>query len=172
MTPRGAIYIPAQAWNGYQTWHDFDAAVLRRDLGYAKLLNLDALRTWLSYEYWLEKPDDLHREFDQFLTIASSAGMKILISLFECCGIEPTEKSKHDHDPQTAFCIKSPGSAITEDPAHWGSCVEYIHWFMHHFGNDSRLCAIEIINEPQHGHKMKFAQAMFNRSQLTITPHL
>ena len=33
---RGAVYFPARAYNAYQTYSLFDAAVIDRDFGYAQ----------------------------------------------------------------------------------------------------------------------------------------
>ena len=49
---RGAIYIPAEAYNAPQMWKNFSLAETRRDFGYAQRINLNALRIWASYEYW------------------------------------------------------------------------------------------------------------------------
>jgi DNA-3-methyladenine glycosylase I len=58
---RGVVYIPVRAYNAYQMWRDYSGEVTERDFGYAKSLNFNALRLWLSYEYWLE--DRKHFEF-------------------------------------------------------------------------------------------------------------
>lgn len=160
-SPRGAVYIPARAFNAFQLWRDYDREVIGRDLGYAKLLNLNAIRIWLSFEYWSAHADEHKAKLDHLLTTAREAGIKVMPSLFECCGIEPTDAAKNNTDPLTACCIRSPGTAIMKDPSQWGHCVEYVHWFMQAFGDDDRLAAIEIINEPEPVYEFKFASEMF-----------
>src|SRR5690625_2053196 len=54
--PRGAIYIPARAFNTWQQWKHYDQEEIERDFGYAASLRLNALRVWMSYDYWVENP--------------------------------------------------------------------------------------------------------------------
>src|SRR5207244_13197320 len=51
---RGAVYIPTSAFTAYQMWRDYDRDITQRDLSYAAKLKLNALRVFLSYEYFLE----------------------------------------------------------------------------------------------------------------------
>jgi len=160
---RGAVYIPAQAYNAYQMWRDYDPAEARRDLGYAQSLNLNALRVWLSYEYWLEAPDKLERAVNDFLSAAAEREIRVMPSLFECCGVDPTRSALDDRDPRTALCVCSPSRTVMRDRLHWQGPGEYIQWFMSRFGNDPRLLAIEVINEPG-GQTLHFGRAMFRRA--------
>ena len=82
----GAVYIPARAFNAWQMWADFDTAEIERDLGFARSVNLNALRVWFSYERCREDPDKTWRDFTVFLDLASSKGIRVLVSFFEDCG--------------------------------------------------------------------------------------
>lgn len=48
---RGAVYIPARAYNAPQMWRSHDPAETRRDMGYARQVDLNAVRVWASYEF-------------------------------------------------------------------------------------------------------------------------
>lgn len=50
------MYLPARAYNAYQHWRDDDPEATVRDLGFAATLGLDAMRVFLSYECWQERP--------------------------------------------------------------------------------------------------------------------
>ncbi len=82
-TPNGAIYIPAKAFSPYQQWRDYDPSESGRDLGYAAGIGLNALRVWLSYEWWCEQPERLAADFEHFLEAAAARGIRIMPSLFD-----------------------------------------------------------------------------------------
>lgn len=163
---RGAIYVPSSAYNAPQMWRDFDEAQTSRDLDDAKAIHLNALRVWASYEYWKTNPDRFGSEFDRFLAISRQHGIRILVSLFENDGVAPTAANMWTKDPARAFAIQSPGRAIAAGPeAGWEQPRQFVQWFMKRYGNDDRLLAIEIMNEPNEaggkGATVPFAKSMF-----------
>lgn len=165
-TIRGAIYVPARAYNAPQMWKNFDAAETSRDLDDASAINLNALRVWASYEFWKTDPDRFGSEFDQFLAIAQQHHIRILVSLFENDGVAPTPANMWTTDPRKAFAIQSPGRAIAAGPqAGWEEPRRFVSWFMKRYGNDDRLLAIEVMNEPNEAGKqaatVPFAKSMF-----------
>ena len=168
---RGAIYVPSNAYNAPQMWKNFSAAETRRDFGYAHEVHLNALRIWASYEYWEMNPAKFQSEFDQMLDIAHGHGIRILISLFENDGVPPTEENMWTTDPHMAFAIQSPGGAIaTGDPSGWEGPRRFVEWFMRRYGNDDRVLAVEVMNEPNNGKNGKpgtvpFAESMFKTAR-------
>jgi hypothetical protein len=156
--PRGCIYIPSRAWNDYQTWRDYDPQQARRDAGYARKLGVNAFRVWLSYEYWLHDAAGLHSHFNDFLSTCSAAGIRVMPDLFESDGVEPTPANLMDTNPWTASDVKSPATSIVRNRSRWTRPLEYVEWFMHHFGSDRRLLAIEVDNEPWAPYRMIFAR--------------
>ena len=158
---RGAVYVPARAYNTYQFWRDYDVAVIARDFGYARRLRLNALRLWVSYERWLEAPAEVERNAEHLLTTAAANGLRVMAVLFEQCGIEPTPRSMADRDPLTAFCLRSPHADVVNDPARWDEPRRFVRWFMDRFGaTDERLLAVEPMNEPKSLRDHQFARAM------------
>ena len=168
---RGAIYIPAGAFNAPQLWKNFSLTETRRDFGYAKEVHLNALRMWASYEYWRMEPAKFQREFDEMLGAAHDNGIRILISLFENDGVPPTPANMWTTDPTKAFAIQSPGPKIAAgDPSQWEQPRKFVEWFMKRYGNDNRLLAIEVMNEPNMGRNGKpgtvpFAMSMFKTAK-------
>ncbi|MCK9478194.1 MAG: cellulase family glycosylhydrolase [Firmicutes bacterium] len=153
---RGVVYIPAQAYNAYQMWRDYDGAVTRRDFGYARSIGFNAVRLWLSYEYWLVQKDGFKRDFEDLLSAADEKGIRVMPSLFECCGKQPTAENIEDTNPVTATAISSPGGEIETNPCRWCQPYSYIDWFMGLYKNDQRLLAIELTNEPSPNRSMQF----------------
>lgn len=165
-TIRGAIYVPAGAYNAPQMWKNFDPVEAARDLDDARAINLDALRVWASYEYWKTDPDRFAKAFDRFLAIAGQHHVRILVSLFENDGAAPTPANMWTTDPRKAFAIQSPGRAIAAGPkSGWAGPRRFVEWFMKRYGNDDRLLAIEVMNEPNEAGKqaatVPFAKSMF-----------
>lgn len=163
---RGAIYIPAGAYNAPQMWKNFNAAETERDFGYARSIHLNALRIWASYEVWRTDPKRFGQSFDTLLDIADKEGIRILVSLFENDGVQPTSDNIWTTDPSRAFAIQSPGRTIAAGPATgWAGPQSFVAWFMHRYRNDGRLIAIEVMNEPNEAGReattVPFAKAMF-----------
>jgi|GEM_PF-1254426 len=156
--PRGCIYVPARAWNDYQAWRDYNPNEARRDIGFARKLRVNAFRVWLSYEFWLHDADALLSHFTDFLSACAAAGIRVMPDLFESDGVEPTPANLMDTNPWTASDVVSPSTRVVHDRRLWHKPLEYVQWFMHHFGNDRRLLAIEVDNEPWVPWRMRFAR--------------
>lgn len=151
--PRGAVYVPARAFNTWQQWKDYDHKVTERDFGYAASINLNCLRIWLCYEYWRANPRRHEACLEQMLQAADKKGMKVLLALFDSCGVENTPEAREDRDPRTAVAVKSPGSDVCMDVHQWGKPAEFVQRIMKLHGDDDRLLAIEVFNEPTFEHK-------------------
>lgn len=168
---RGAIYVPSDAYNAPQLWKNFSIKETRRDFAYAKTIHINALRMWASYEYWQMEPAKFQSSFDQMLGAAHDSGIRILISLFENDGVPPTEANMWTTDPAKAFAIQSPGRDIaTGDKSKWEQPRRFVEWFMKRYGNDDRLLAVEVMNEPGDGRNgqlgtVPFAQSMFQTAK-------
>ncbi|EFW91951.1 hypothetical protein ZOD2009_10750 [Haladaptatus paucihalophilus DX253] len=159
---RGAIYFPSRAYNTFQMWHGYDPDVIERDLCYASRINLNALRVWLSFETWRREPLRFGLRLEHFLTTAANHGLRVLLGIFEGIGLNPTERQLQNTDPLTARPVFSPSREIMEQRARWHLPRRFIRWFMERHRDDSRLLAIELMNEPGwKPWKMRFARAMF-----------
>ncbi|EJN57702.1 hypothetical protein HSB1_40630 [Halogranum salarium B-1] len=159
---RGAIYIPSRAYNLYQMWQHYEPAVIERDLTYATRINLNAVRTWLSYEAWRENPRGHERALDHFLQTAADRDISVLLGLFDGVGRSPTPKRLADTNPKSATGLSSPPKRVLENRQLWDRPRQFVHWFMERYRDDDRLLGIEVMNEP--GWKVSkkvFAREMF-----------
>jgi hypothetical protein len=161
---RGAVYIPAEAFNAPQMWKNFSLAKTRRDFGYAREIHLNALRVWASYEYWQTDPEHFKTSLDQMLDAAHADGIRILLSLFEEDGVTPTPEHIWTTNPAIAFDIQSPGPDIVRHPELWEKPRAFVKWFMENYRNEDRLLAIEVMNEPG-GRSVPFAKSMFKTAK-------
>lgn len=159
---RGAIYLPARAFNFYQMWRNYDPKVTDRDLGYASRVNLNAIRTWASYEFWREDAGAFETAFEDFLESADENGLKVLIGLFEGIGKEPTEENLTDRGLMTATGVVSPSGEVLRNRDQWEETREFVRWFMDRYADDDRLLAIEVMNEPGWvTRRVKFSKSMY-----------
>lgn len=181
---RGAVYIPARAFNAYQAWREYDPEEVERDVGYAAELNLNALRVFCSYEYWCEAPDGHERAVDHLLDAAAERGVRIVPILFESAGREPTPGNLTDDDPTTACAVRSPSGVVIREEwrprglrgpygvsrtlrgvlrggHRWERPAAFVEAFAERYGDDDRLLALEIVNEPGGwAPREEFAEAM------------
>ena len=147
---RGAVYFPSRAYNAWQTWNELNPEEIDRDFGYAQDAGLNALRMFVSFEYWQEQPEKFFERFEQVVALSQKHGIRIMPVLFEDCGTDNTEETRKNKDPHTAICVCSPCRAIQRDPARWVEVHGFVDAFMRRYGSDLRLLAIECMNEPHY----------------------
>lgn len=145
---RGAVYFPSRAYNAYQTYLRFSDEECARDFAYAEKAGLNSLRIFTSYEFWREDSSLFFQRFEKLLTAADAHGIRVMPVLFEDCGCANTPESRVSRDPLTAVCVRSPDTEIEQNPQRWGETEEYVSAFFSRYKDDSRLLAIEIMNEP------------------------
>lgn len=162
---RGAAYIPVRTCNAYQQWKEYDHEIAQRDMGFAKSVNLNAIRVWLSYEYWLENPQKFEENLEDFISTAFEKGLRILPSVFECCGTDPSPETMNCKDQFDCDAVRSPGNAITADRTRWGEPFRFLDWFMEKYKFDERLLAVEVTNEPKNIADHLFAIALMKRAK-------
>lgn len=160
----GANYVPARRMTSYQVWWRFDPEQIDREIGYAEKIHLNSLRMWLSYEYWKEDPKGIEANFDKLLEIANRHKIKILISLFDCDGVAPTQENMKNESPVTGVATASPSWAVINKPERWHETYAYVDWFMERYKDDSRVLAIELTNEPAGGRSKDFAADLLVRA--------
>lgn len=168
---RGAVYVPAGAYNAPQMWKNFRIQNVQRDFGYAQQVHVNALRLWASYAYWRQHPRRFHHRFNLLLKAAHAHHIRILVSLFENDGVPPTPENMWNTNPRNAFDVQSPGRRIAAgNPRLWSGPREFLVWFMNHYRNDDRLLAIEVMNEPSNSTPKRigtvpFAKSMFRTAK-------
>ena len=145
---RGAVYFPSRAYNAWQTWNELSPAEIDRDFSYAQDAGLNALRMFVSYEYWLDNPDLFFDRFESVVDLSVKHGIRLMPVLFEDCGADNTEEARKSKDPRTAVCVCSPCKAIQLDPSRWVEVHGFVDAFMRRYCSDGRLLAIECMNEP------------------------
>lgn len=162
---RGAAYIPVRTCNAYQQWKEYNHDIADRDMGFAQKLHINAVRLWLSYEFWLESPDKFAESFEDFVTTASKKGIRVMPAVFECCGTDPSPETMNCKDQFYCDAVRSPGNAITADKKRWHEPFKFLDWFMDIYKFDNRILAVEVTNEPKNVNDHRFAIALLQRAK-------
>lgn len=144
----GTIYIPADAYNAWQMYNNYEEEEIDRDMGYAESVGINAIRVFTSYEYWLDNPDKFFEHFEHLIVCCESHGIRLLPVLFEDCGVDNTLENRTANTDETGFCVCSPCRDIQKNKDRFSEVDEYIDAFMKKYGSDERLLAIEVMNEP------------------------
>lgn len=145
---RGAVYFPARAYNTYQTWADYDPGEAIRDLGLADAVGLNAVRVFLSFEFWREDRAAMRRSIDHFFATAERQGLAVLPVLFESVGRAPTPQNLRDRSFETSTAVRSPGPAVVRDRESWDAPRRFVEWVVDRVGDHEALLAVEVMNEP------------------------
>ncbi|MEA5388393.1 glycoside hydrolase [Haloarculaceae archaeon H-GB11] len=143
-------------------WRDYDRSVIERDLGYASRLNLNAIRTWINYEYWHEDREACRKQLNHLLSTADDNGIRVLLALFEGVGSAPTEENLTNTDPMTATTVASPSAPVMKNSDRWDEPREFVRWLFDGWADDDRLLGFEVMNEPGwQPYSKRFARGMF-----------
>ena len=178
---RGVNYVPSYARNGVMIWSDFDAAVVDRELGFARdLFNFSCVRVFTSIAAWRHDSAAFMKNWEVLLQLVAKHKMTALVVAFDrdfpqctcewegrscagegkgCCATPDDEFVASGRYRNSSWC-PSPGAAITQqDPAGWvaNRLDEYVaQVFGGTFADDRRIHAIEVINEPDEANLAPF----------------
>lgn len=144
---RGCMYFPAQAYNNWQIWADYTPQEIERDMSLASTLNLNAIRVFLSYEWWAREAFRFREgktggnahisNFHHLLNTAGNNGIAVMPVFFESIGDDPMSglpvsngeldveaglnlSSLNDNDIHTSFAMHSPSRSQVMGPRRWG----------------------------------------------------
>jgi hypothetical protein len=75
---RGFNYMSAETKTHTEHWEQYDPAVTERDMDYAKRLNLNQARVFLSYQAWLEDKDRFRKNLVHLVRAAHQRGIGVM----------------------------------------------------------------------------------------------
>jgi len=156
----GCNFIPSTAINQLEMWQaeTYDPVTIDRELGWAEKIGFNTLRVFLHDLLWSQDSEGLSRRIDDFLTIASRHGMKVMLVLLDDC---------HRPDPvlgpqprpvrgvHNSGWMQSPGKKIVLQ-FHDGTVSEkekarlrdYVTGVLTRFAADERVLLWDLYNEP------------------------
>ncbi|MDS0299836.1 glycoside hydrolase family 5 protein [Halogeometricum sp. S1BR25-6] len=163
---RGAVYFPSRTFNQYQAWELYDPEEAARDLSYARSVNVNALRTLVSYEYWRDNPAESRQKLDHFFGAAAERGVGVLPVLFESIGEEPTAENLYDRDVLRNGAIRSPSHEVIRNESEWAGPHQFVRWFVERYGGHEGFLAVEVMNEPgEWDDRVRFCRAMLQAAR-------
>lgn len=152
----GANFLPSTAINQLEMWQaeSFDPTTIDRELGWAAALGMNVMRVYLHDLLWQQDAKGFCQRMDQYLTIAHKHGIRTLFTVFDDCwnqqfalGTQPKPKPA----THNSGWVQSPGNHRVNDPATWGNLKQYVTELLTRFGQDSRIVAWDLYNEPGNG---------------------
>jgi hypothetical protein len=114
-----------------------DQKIIERDLGYAKRLQLNSTRIWLSYKSYLNDPASFIQKLQQYVRTANSMGISTMPVLWNSNILDPVTLKEEFHD--------------TGD--------KYVKAVVEALKNEKGLLAWDIMNEPSYNDYYREAPA-------------
>lgn len=172
----GFNYLPRTAVNWTELWQaeSFDLATIEQELEWAERIGFNAIRTNLQYLVWHHDAAGLHARLDRFLGAAAQRGMRTMLCLFDDCAFSGREPYLGPQDApvpgiHNSGAAASPGRAVVRDRSRWPDLERYVHDVVSHFGDDDRLLAWDLYNEP--GNDAVFTRKAAPDPQGSLAPH-
>jgi hypothetical protein len=129
----------------------FDAATIRRELGWAAGLGFNTVRVYLHDLLWEHDRAGFRERIGRFLEIADGLGIRALFVLFDDCwnddfrlGPQPAPRP----GIHNSGWVRSPGSAVVTDRSGWPRLERYVKEVLSAFGGDRRVLLWDLYNEP------------------------
>ena len=151
----GFNYLPPSAVNSTEMWQrsTFDGATIARELRWARDIGFNCCRVFLQYLAWENEGDQFLNRVERFLEIADENGLAVMPILFDDCAFSGQEPYL---GPQNAPTVgvhnggwtASPGFARADDRACWPQLENYVAAIVRRFGDDARVWAWDVYNEP------------------------
>ena len=172
----GCNYLPRSAVNWTELWQadTFDLATIEQELGWAQRIGLGALRTNLQYLVWQDDAAGLRARLDRFLGVALRHGIRVMLCPFDDCAFSGREPYLgHQDEPipglHNSGAAASPGRAVVRDRARWPDLERYVRDVVGHFGDDARVLAWDLYNEP--GNDFVFTRRVAPDARDPLWPH-
>lgn len=151
----GFNYLPRTAVNWLEMWQEetFDSATLQQELKWAQGYGYNALRTNLPFTVWEHDRDGLINRIDHFLSIASSNGLAVMLTLLDDCAFSGDEPFIGQQKPpvpgvHNSQGAGSPGREKVLNPECWPQIEAYVKDIVGHFRHDPRIQIWDLYNEP------------------------
>jgi len=167
---QGANYVPRTATNQVEMWREatWNESVIRQELEWAAELNFNAVRVFLHHLLWEFEGIGFLDRVDRFLQIAASSGISSMIVLFDGCwdpfphyGPQPDPRP-HVHNSRW---LQSPGRNILLNYTLHDTLRPYVEAVVRRYGNDSRVLAIDLFNEPDNANLFSYGSQGTGRVQ-------
>ena len=149
----GCNFTPSTAGNQLEMWQEasFDPDTIRRELGWAAGLGMNAVRVYLHDLLFQAEAEAFLARVDQFLGLAHDQGIGTIPVLLDGVwhprpklGVQPEPKPR----VHNSIWVQSPGSKALLDRSVWPRLRAYVQGVLNRFADDSRIIAWDLFNEP------------------------
>ncbi|WP_341876224.1 family 43 glycosylhydrolase [Defluviitalea saccharophila] len=158
---KGAVFVPTNAVNEVQHWKFYDPEINDRELYYAHIYGLNAVRVYVHYLNWKEDKENFMANLEDFLTRADKYGIKTELVFFDDCWDDYPDWEKETKDLAPVYGVhnsrwlESPGDDIkalyNEDIEIRNSLKAYVQDIVNKYKDDDRILFWNIYNEPSNG---------------------
>lgn len=150
----GCNFSPSTAANQLELWQadTFDPETIDRELGWAATTaGLNTIRLFLHDLAWQVDPAGFLDRVDRVLDLAAGHGISVMPVLFD--GIwDPDPRPGPQRAPRPGIhnstWLQGPGAAVLDDRSRWPSLRPYVEAVLERFGDDGRVVAWDLFNEP------------------------
>jgi len=170
----GCNYIPSTAINQLEMWQPdtFDPQTIDRELGWAQGLGFNSIRVFLHHLLWEQDPEGLLRRADEFLEIADSHGIGVMLVPLDDVW-DPYPKAGRQREPKphvhNSGWVQSPGAEILGDPSSHAELEPYIKGLIGRFANDPRVQVWDLYNEPGNPNRSSYGQKELpNKNEMSL----
>lgn len=132
----------------------FDPSTIDRELRLAASLGMNAARIYLHDLLWLEGSEAFLDRIDALLTIAARHKIRAMLVLFDSCwDPEPSlgPQPRPREGVHNSGWVQSPGVPALENRREHGRLEAYVRGVVGRFGQNPRVLAWDIWNEPDNG---------------------
>jgi hypothetical protein len=152
----GCNFTPSSAINQLEMWQEatFDLPTIDRELALASSIGMNSVRVYLHDLLWTNSPDAFLSRVDAFLAAAKRHGIRTMLVLFDSCwnpepalGPQPAPRE----GVHNSGWVQSPGASALTDAAEHARLQDYVRGVVRSFGNDERVLAWDLWNEPDNG---------------------
>lgn len=157
----GANFVPSSAINQLEMWQadTFDPEAIDRELEWAAAIGMNTMRVFLHDICWREDKEGFFARIDRYLELADKHGIKTMFVLFD--GVwHPLPKAGKQPDPMprthNSGWVQSPGKLLLADPVRQDGLKGYVQDVIRRYGNDERVLAWDLFNEPDNGNGGKW----------------
>ena len=149
----GCNFTPSTASNQLELWQldTFDPATIDRELGWAAALGMNSIRLFLHDLMWELEGDAFLDRIDRVLNLAAGHGISVMPVLFD--GVwDPDPRPGEQRHPRpgvhNSTWVQGPGATVLADRSRWRSLRAYVEAVVGRFGDDDRVIAWDLFNEP------------------------
>lgn len=149
----GSNFLPSTAGNQLEMWQaeTFDTTTINRELGWAASLGMNTARVYLHDLLYQQDSLGFYSRIETFLKIADNHKIKPLFVFFDSCWdpfpVLGKQRAPKPHVHNSVW-VQSPGQYALKDSTQYPRLERYVKGVTSRFGNDKRILAWDIWNEP------------------------